>query len=89
MISDGTGKTAGFHLSSLYRPVGWRDIAAAWESPVNKESGSAAAIKTFKKTLFSTWVAYSLHYDGLPNQLGVSTNIGTAFGVNCPLERSV
>jgi phage terminase large subunit GpA-like protein len=32
MISDGTGKTAGFHLSSLYSPVGWRgwrDIAAA------------------------------------------------------------
>ena len=46
------GKTAGFHLSSLYSPVGWRswrDIAAAWEAAVNKESGSAAAIKTFKK----------------------------------------
>ncbi len=60
MISDGTGKTAGFHLSSLYSPVGWRswrDIAAAWESAVNKESGSAAAIKTFKNTeLGETWV---------------------------------
>lgn len=60
MISDGTGKTAGFHLSSLYSPVGWRgwrDIAAAWESSVNKESGSAAAIKTFKNTeLGETWV---------------------------------
>lgn len=60
MISDGSGKTAGFHLSSLYSPVGWRswrDIAAAWESAVNKESGSAAAIKTFKNTeLGETWV---------------------------------
>nr|DAJ92783.1 MAG TPA: terminase large subunit [Caudoviricetes sp.] len=56
----GEGKTAGFHLSSLYSPVGWRawrDIAAAWEAAVNKESGSAAAIKTFKNTeLGETWV---------------------------------
>ncbi|MFN3298477.1 terminase gpA endonuclease subunit, partial [Caldimonas sp.] len=53
-------KTAGFHLSSLYSPVGWRswrDIAAAWEAAVGKESGSAAAIKTFKNTeLGETWV---------------------------------
>ncbi len=57
---DGTGKTVGFHLSSLYSPVGWRawrDIAAAWEAAVSKESGSAAAIKTFKNTeLGETWV---------------------------------
>ena len=60
MVADGAGKTAGFHLSSLYSPVGWRswrDIAAAWESAVSKESGSAAAIKTFKNTeLGETWV---------------------------------
>ncbi len=53
-------KTAGFHLSSLYSPVGWRswrDVAAAWESAVSKESGSAAAIKTFKNTeLGETWL---------------------------------
>jgi len=53
-------KTAGFHLSSLYSPVGWRswqDIAAAWEAAVGKASGSAAAIKTFKNTeLGETWV---------------------------------
>jgi phage terminase large subunit GpA-like protein len=57
---EGTSKTAGFHLSSLYSPVGWRswrDIAAAWEAAVSKESGSAAAIKTFKNTeLGETWV---------------------------------
>ena len=58
---DGSGsKTAGFHLSSLYSPVGWRswrDIAQAWEAAVSKESGSAAAIKTFKNTeLGETWV---------------------------------
>lgn len=56
----GEGKTAGFHLSSLYSPVGWRawrDIATAWEAAVSKESGSAAAIKTFKNTeLGETWV---------------------------------
>lgn len=54
------GKTAGFHLSSLYSPVGWRswrEIAAAWEAAISKESGSAAAIKTFKNTeLGETWV---------------------------------
>jgi phage terminase large subunit GpA-like protein len=52
--------TAGFHLSSLYSPVGWRswkDIAVAWEGAVSKVSGSAAAIKTFKNTeLGETWV---------------------------------
>ena len=60
MAQDANPKTAGFHLSSLYSPVGWRawrDIAAAWEAAVNKESGSAAAIKTFKNTeLGETWV---------------------------------
>ena len=60
MVPEHGSKTAGFHLSSLYSPVGWRswrDIAAAWESSVNKESGSAAAIKTFKNTeLGETWV---------------------------------
>ena len=60
MVPENGIKTAGFHLSSLYSPVGWRswrDIAAAWESAVNKESGSAAAIKTFKNTeLGETWV---------------------------------
>ncbi len=58
--SDYLGKTAGFHLSSLYSPVGWRswaDIASAWEAAIAKESGSAAAIKTFKNTeLGETWV---------------------------------
>ncbi len=52
--------TAGFHLSSLYSPIGWRswaDIARAWESAISKETGSVAAIKTFKNTeLGETWV---------------------------------
>ena len=60
MVPEAGIKTTGFHLSSLYSPVGWRswrDIAAAWESAVSKESGSAAAIKTFKNTeLGETWV---------------------------------
>lgn len=55
-----SSKTAGFHLSSLYSPVGWRswsDIATAWEAAINKESRSAAAIKTFKNTeLGETWI---------------------------------
>jgi phage terminase large subunit GpA-like protein len=59
-VPDYFGKTAGFHLSSLYSPVGWRswrDIAAAWEQAVDRESGSAAAIKSFKNTeLGETWV---------------------------------
>ena len=60
MAESPKGKTAGFHLSSLYSPVGWRSwaqIAAAWDSAVSKESGSAAAIKTFKNTeLGETWL---------------------------------
>ncbi|MDO9191157.1 MAG: phage terminase large subunit family protein, partial [Sulfurimicrobium sp.] len=60
LVPENGAKTAGFHLSSLYSPVGWRswrEIAAAWESAVDKESGSAAAIKTFKNTeLGETWV---------------------------------
>ncbi|MGD7397261.1 phage terminase large subunit family protein, partial [Ralstonia pseudosolanacearum] len=59
-MAETSGRTAGFHLSSLYSPVGWRswrEIAAAWESAVSKESGSAAAIKTFRNTeLGETWV---------------------------------
>ena len=54
------GKTAGFHLSSLYSPLGWRawrDIAAAWDAAARAESKSALAIKTFKNTeLGETWV---------------------------------
>ena len=60
LAPENGSKTAGFHLSSLYSPVGWRswqDIAAAWEAAVSKESGSAAAIKTFKNTeLGETWI---------------------------------
>jgi len=60
LAPENGSKTAGFHLSSLYSPVGWRswrEIAAAWESAVSLESGSAAAIKTFKNTeLGETWV---------------------------------
>lgn len=59
-LNEGASKTAGFHLSSLYSPTGWRswrEIAAAWESAINKQSGSASAIKTFKNTeLGETWV---------------------------------
>jgi len=59
-MADGASRTAGFHLSSLYSPIGWRswkDVAAAWESAISKEAGSAAAIKTFKNTeLGETWV---------------------------------
>lgn len=42
-------KTVGFHLSSLYSPVGWRswaDIAKSWKDA----QGSDAAIKAFKNT---------------------------------------
>jgi phage terminase large subunit GpA-like protein len=53
---DATGKTAGFHLSSLYSPVGWRtwaNIAHAWETAL----GSATALKSFKNTeLGETWI---------------------------------
>lgn len=43
------GRTAGFHISSLYSPIGWRswaEIARAWLDA----QGSDAAIKSFKNT---------------------------------------
>jgi len=56
LAPENVGKTAGFHLSSLYSPVGWRswrDIAQAWETA----QGNASAIKSFKNTeLGETWV---------------------------------
>jgi len=59
-MAEGSNRTAGFHLSSLYSPIGWRswkDIAIAWERSISKESGSSAEIKTFKNTeLGETWV---------------------------------
>jgi len=49
------GKTAGFHLSSLYSPTGWRSwvqIAGAWLAA----QGSDAAVKSVKNTdLGETW----------------------------------
>ncbi|HZP21445.1 MAG TPA: phage terminase large subunit family protein [Bauldia sp.] len=52
---SGHPKTAGFHLSSLYSPLGWRswaEIAAAWEAA----QGSDAALKSFRNTeLGETW----------------------------------
>lgn len=54
--AQGDRRTAGFHLSSLYSPLGWRswaEIAAAWEAA----QGSEAALKSFKNTeLGETWV---------------------------------
>ncbi|MGE0108619.1 MAG: phage terminase large subunit family protein [Bdellovibrionales bacterium] len=43
------GRTAGFHISSLYSPLGWRswaDIARSWLDA----QGSDASIKSFKNT---------------------------------------
>jgi len=52
---EGDGRTAGFHLSSLYSPLGWRswtDIAKAWVRAL----GNDAAVKAFKNTeLAETW----------------------------------
>ena len=47
--AESDGRTAGFHLSSLYSPYGWRSwaqIARAWVDA----QGSDAAIKSFKNT---------------------------------------
>lgn len=48
-------RTLGFHLSSLYSPVGWRSwakIAAAWEAA----QGSNEALQAFRNTeLGETW----------------------------------
>ncbi|MDD3181220.1 MAG: phage terminase large subunit family protein [Alphaproteobacteria bacterium] len=47
--AEGDGRTAGFHISSLYSPLGWRswaEIARAWLDA----QGSDASIKSFKNT---------------------------------------
>ena len=54
-------RIAGFHLSALYSPAGWRttwvSLAATWETIARSEHRSIAAIKTFKNTeLGETWV---------------------------------
>ena len=60
MAPENQGATVGFHLSSLYSPVGWRSwaaIAAAWERAIHPSTRSCAAIKTFKNTeLGESWV---------------------------------
>ena len=52
---SGNGKTVGFHLSSLYSPIGWRswaEIAATWVAA----QGNDAALKSAKNTdLGETW----------------------------------
>jgi len=51
----GPGKAAGFHLNSLYSPVGWLswvDIVQAWE----KAQGKPEELKTFINTILAeTW----------------------------------
>lgn len=53
--SSGEGKAAGFHLSSLYSPVGWFSwvqIAQAWENA----QGNQELLKTFVNTILAeTW----------------------------------
>lgn len=59
MAADYAGKTAGFSVITL-QPGGLAELArycCRMESAVNKETGSASAIKTFKNTeLGETWV---------------------------------
>lgn len=57
-VAQGTGTSAGFHLSSLYSPWRkWREIAASWERAAMSESRSVAMIKAFKNSeLGETWV---------------------------------
>jgi phage terminase large subunit GpA-like protein len=57
-IAQGTGTSAGFHLSSLYSPWRkWREIAASWEKAALSESRSVAIIKAFKNSeLGEAWV---------------------------------
>ena len=57
-MAQGTGTSAGFHLSSLYSPWRkWREIAASWEKAAMSESRSVAIIKAFKNSeLGETWI---------------------------------
>jgi phage terminase large subunit GpA-like protein len=57
-VAQGTGTSAGFHLSSLYSPWRkWREIAASWEKAAMSESRSVATIKAFKNSeLGEAWV---------------------------------
>jgi phage terminase large subunit GpA-like protein len=57
-VAQGSGTSAGFHLSSLYSPWRkWREIAASWEKAAMSESRSVATIKAFKNSeLGEAWV---------------------------------
>ncbi len=47
--ATGDNRTAGFHISSLYSPLGWRSWAEIARSWIDAQ-GSDAAIKSFKNT---------------------------------------
>lgn len=54
------GRVAGFHLSALYSPLGWRswrDIAADYEAAYDPETGTSSKRKSFTNTdLGETWI---------------------------------
>lgn len=66
--APGDGKTAGFHLSSLYSPLGWK----SWEEVVEdflRSKGDAPRLKTWVNTILGeTWeedYASKVSADGL------------------------
>lgn len=70
--TTGDGRTAGFHLSSLYSPLGWKswsDIVAEFM----QAKGDAALLKTFVNTVLGeTWeeeYATKLGADDLKNRV--------------------
>jgi phage terminase large subunit GpA-like protein len=71
-MAPGDGKTAGFHINSLYSPLGWK----AWSEIVAEflqAKGDAALLKTFVNTVLGeTWeeeYASKLGADDLKNRV--------------------
>jgi phage terminase large subunit GpA-like protein len=53
--AQGDGKTAGFHISALYSPVGWKSWAEIVDE-FQKSKGDAPKLKTFVNTVLGeTW----------------------------------
>jgi phage terminase large subunit GpA-like protein len=53
--AEGDGKTAGFHLSSLYSPLGWKSWASIVEEFIAAK-GDAPSLKTWVNTVLGeTW----------------------------------
>lgn len=88
--AEGDPRTAGFHISSLYSPLGWRSwaqIAAAWEAA----QGSDSAQYSFSVGLVSppALARANMEIFRAPYQWIRRGKVGTGSTRECPGERTL